>query len=66
MSKQTDDSRNHAISEAEQERRKKAVDFARASLVLEGFKISDAAEERARRLISGEIDLVEFVKMSNE
>lgn len=50
------------ISEQERERRKAAVDYARASVGLEGFKIGNAAEQHVHRFINGEIDLAAFVK----
>lgn len=42
-------------------KRKDAVDFARASLGLSGFKIATEHEARARRFIDGEISLEEFL-----
>lgn len=54
--------KNSPISEAEQRRRKEAVDYARGSVGLEGFKISKAEEEHTQRFINGEIDLADFVK----
>ena len=50
------------ITEDERRKRKKAVNFARASVGLEGFKPSEAEEQRAARFVAGEIDLAEFVK----
>ncbi len=50
------------ITEAERRRRQQAADFARASVGLEGFKLSEAEEQRAARFVAGEIDLAEFVK----
>ncbi len=50
-----------AISETERRRRQEACDYARASVGLEGFKLSQADEEHAARFIAGEIDLAEFV-----
>jgi hypothetical protein len=50
------------INAAERERRQAALDYARASVELEGFKICPEAEEHGRRFINGEIDLPEFVK----
>lgn len=50
------------ITEAERRRRQQAADFARASVGLEGFKPSEAEEQRAARFVAGEIDLAEFVK----
>ena len=49
------------ITEAERRKRQEAVNFARASVGLEGFKPSQADEEHAARFIAGEIDLAEFV-----
>jgi predicted DNA-binding protein len=45
------------ISPAERRRRQEAVDFARASVGLEGFVISAEREEASRRFIAGEIDM---------
>ncbi|MCF3643341.1 antitoxin VbhA family protein [Rhizobium sp. TRM95111] len=56
----------HSIGAAESERRRQAVINARASVGLEGFKITDDDEEQALRFITGEIDLADFVKVSNE
>lgn len=42
-------------------RRKQAIDFARASVELSGFKITKDEEARAQRYIDGEITLAEFV-----
>ncbi len=51
------------ITDTEQRReRQSAVNFAHASVDLEGFKLSKAAELQASRFISGEIELAEFVK----
>ena len=51
-----------AISPAERKRREEAVNYARASVGLEGFKIGKAEEQHARRFINGEIDMPEFLK----
>lgn len=56
-------SSHSAITEAERKRRKEAVDYARASVGLEGFKLNQADELHAERYINGEIDLSEFVKL---
>lgn len=48
------------ITEAERRRRQAAVDYARASVGLEGFKLSDADLAHARRFVDGEINLEEF------
>lgn len=50
-----------AISNEERRRRQDAVNFARANVGLEGFKTTPEEEERCRRFVAGEIDLVEFV-----
>lgn len=50
------------ITDAERQRRKEAVNYAQASIGLEGFKLSAADELHAARFINGEIDLAEFVK----
>ena len=49
------------ITEAERRQRQEAADFARASVGLEGFKISEEVEQNTARFIAGEIDLAEFV-----
>lgn len=51
-----------AISPAERKRREEAVNYARASVGLEGFKIGGAEEQHAQRFINGEIDMNEFLK----
>ncbi|WP_246173951.1 XRE family transcriptional regulator [Paraburkholderia hayleyella] len=53
---------NDAISADERRRRENAVNFACASVVLEGFKLSEEEEAHARRFVSGEIQLAEFVR----
>jgi hypothetical protein len=53
---------NDVISDVERQRREDAVDFARASVGLEGFTPSEEAEAHARQYINGEIELAEFVK----
>ena len=52
-------SSTHCITDEERRRRQEACDYARASVGLEGFKLSQADEERAARFIAGEIDLAE-------
>jgi len=52
-----------AISAAERRRREAAVNFARASVGLEGFKPSKAAETGARQFIKGDIQLADFVRV---
>lgn len=50
-----------SITPEERARRLKAVNYARASIGLEGFKLSEADEEHARQFVAGEIDLAEYV-----
>lgn len=55
---------NDRISERER-RRANATNFARASVGLEGFRLTKDDEDLTRRYINGEIDLVdalEFVR----
>lgn len=55
----------HRSSTTERKRRE-AVQFARASVGLEGFTVSDESEADARRFINGEIELDEFLKLGIE
>ncbi len=48
---------------AERLRREDAVNFARASVGLEGFALSAQDEADARRLINGDLALARFVKV---
>ncbi|MDR1911574.1 MAG: antitoxin VbhA family protein [Helicobacteraceae bacterium] len=50
-----------AISNSERARRKKAIEFATASVELEGFNLSEKSREFNRRFIDGEISLEEYV-----
>jgi hypothetical protein len=43
------------ISDAERAKRKAAVDYARGSVRLEGFVVSEFAEDLNRRFVSGEL-----------
>lgn len=54
------------ITDKERQARQEAVDFARASVGLEGFELTEADELRGQRFINGEIDLADFVKPCNE
>lgn len=54
---------NDLISVAERQRRSDAVNFARASVGLEGFKPSIAAQAEARRFVNGATELTDFVKV---
>lgn len=56
----------HQFSEAEQNERKKAVAFANASIGLSGFETSDEMRHLGQRYIIGEIDLNEFVTLSQK
>jgi hypothetical protein len=56
----------YQISEAEQSERKKAVAFATASIGLSGFETSEEIKHLGQRYISGEIDLNEFVMLSQK
>ena len=53
----------YTITEAEKEQRQRAVDFARGSIGIEGFKVSEAHEAHARRYVNGEIGLEKFLKL---
>lgn len=53
--------RSSKITPEERASRQEAVDFARASVAMEGFKLSAEEIEHGRRYIDGEIDLEEFV-----
>lgn len=57
----SENSPTQQITDDERRRRQAACDYARASVGLEGFKLSQAEEEHAARFIAGEIDLTEFV-----
>lgn len=50
------------ISDAERCRRQSAVNYARASVGLEGFSLSEVDEAHAQRFIDGQINLQEFVQ----
>jgi hypothetical protein len=50
-----------SISPEERARRKAAVDYGRGSVSLEGFVVSDFAEELNRRYIDGEITKAEHL-----
>ncbi|NNG60254.1 antitoxin VbhA family protein [Pseudomonas fragi] len=56
----------HQISEAEQSERKRAVAFATASIGLSGFQTSEKMKQLGQRYITGEINLNEFVMLSQE
>lgn len=50
------------ISDTERSRRQSAVNYARASVGLEDFSLSEADEAHAQRFIDGQISLQEFVQ----
>lgn len=52
-----------AITDTERKLRSEAVNYARTSVALEGFKLTSADELHAARFVNGEIDLQEFVKV---
>lgn len=56
----------YQIPEAEQSERKRAVAFATASIGLSGFETSEEMKHLGQRYISGEIDLNEFVMLSQK
>lgn len=51
------------VSGAEMLRRQKAVDYARASLALEGFVICNDEEQRAQAFVNGKLTLAEFISV---
>lgn len=57
---------NDLILAAARRQRESAVNFARASVGLEGFKTTQEDEDHARRFINGEIELAEFMKIPHE
>lgn len=52
---------NAKLTDAERRKRQEAFDYARASVELEGFKLTTEDERHAQRFIAGEIDLEAFV-----
>lgn len=52
------------ISDLDRRKRKKAVDFARASLGLSKFEVSEESDALALLYVNGEIELAEFVEIS--
>lgn len=49
------------LSDEERGRRQAAVDYARASLMLEGFALSPELERQALAFVNGDMTLFEFV-----
>ena len=50
-------------TEAERAKRKAAIDYARGSVRLEGFVVSDYVEQQNARFVSGEITSNELTKL---
>ncbi|WP_373980576.1 antitoxin VbhA family protein [Achromobacter sp. JD417] len=50
------------ISDTERSRRQSAVNYARASVGLEGFSLSEADEAHSQRFVDGQISLREFLQ----
>lgn len=48
-------------TDAERTRRQAAVNYARASLTLEGFTLTPELEQHALAFVNGELTLVEFI-----
>jgi hypothetical protein len=62
----TTHSSSQTVTDDERKRRKAAVDYARVSVGLEGFKLSSDDEKHAERFVSGEIELSEFLKVCRD
>ena len=52
--------------DAQRRKRQDAVDFARASVGLEGFRTSPDDDAIAKRFVNGEIDFSELMKLPHE
>jgi len=52
------------VTNAERERRRKAVEYACVSIGLEGFVLSAEEKRRAQAFVDGELTLAEFVSAS--
>ena len=65
-SAEIDQLKEHQISESEQSKRKETVSFANASVNLSGFEVTEGMKRLGERYISGEIDLDEFVSISQQ
>ena len=57
---------NDIISAVERQRRENAVNFARASVGLEGFKVTDEYAALTQRFINGEIEFAVLTQAVNE
>ena len=56
----------YELSEVERGKRREAVAFANASTNLSAFEITDSMKRLGERYISGEIDLEEFIAISQQ
>lgn len=54
------------LTDAERQRRLDAVNYARASLALEGFALSAKEELRAQAFINGMLTIAEFIAANGE
>lgn len=61
-----DQLKEQQVSESEQSKRKETVDFANASVNLSGFEVTEGMKRLGERYISGEIELDEFVAISQQ
>ena len=51
----------NAITDVERKRRQEAVDYARASIELSGYRLGTEDESRAQAFVNGDLDLSDFV-----
>jgi hypothetical protein len=57
---------NDLVSAEERRRREESANFARASVGLEGFKLTEEDEALTRRFINGEIELKDAMKVVHD
>jgi|GEM_PF-3581555 len=55
-----------SISEEEKNRRQKAFNYAKASMFLEGFELSNEYIQEANRFINGEIEFIQIKEKIDE
>jgi len=55
-----------SISAEEKNRRQKAFNYAKASMFLEGFELSDEYIQEANRFINGEIEFIQIKEKIDE
>ncbi len=55
--------KNKPISQEEKKRREDAVNYARASVGLEGFVFSELDEADAKRFVDGDIDMDAYISL---